>query len=716
MNKPKIKIIGSDAGGTMTDIIFVDEDGDFTIGKAATTPKNEIIGFWSSMADAAKNWDIDWEKQAPEILSEVETVVYSGTSMVNVLITRAGAKVGVIVTKGQEDYLIHGRGSQSWAGYSYEDRLHTASHKHPSPMVERSLIKGVTGRVDMFGKEAIPLYEQDVEDAVEYFLDREVESIAVCLLYSYLNNVHEVRVREIANEVLGKRQKEIPIHLSCEVSPIMREGSRLNAVILQAYAAEPARKHLSTIESRLKESGYKYPLQVVLSTGGIANIGYPRLVEAIFSGPIGGVMGAKALSIGRGFNNVLCTDLGGTSFDSAILLGGDYSLEREVTIARMIFNIPTVSMETIGGGTGEYIRIEPSTGRLLLGPDSAGSHPGPVCYNAGNEMPTVMDCCLILGMMNPDYFLGGDIQLHSDLALRAIKEKLADPLGENPYVLSAGVVEMLNSRLREQARATLFAKGFNAADFLAFSYGGAGPLFLAEYTRGLPFKGIFTVPFAAAFSSFGCAGVDLLHRYQQSTMLQILPGASQEEKTNVANVLNSIWDDLEKLAREDFRTEGIPRDARRYQEMAYIRYTGQLDDVETMAPTKRIESPEDLDRLFNAFEDRYEVLYGKGSQHPEAGFQILEVGLLSSSPRTKPILRQYPLSSKEPPKDASKGQREVFLSGNWHTADLWEMDLLEPGNEIQGLAVIEHPATTLFVPPNFRVKVDEWKFCWLERV
>lgn len=714
MKKPKIKVIGSDAGGTMTDIIFVDEEGNFTIGKAATTPKNEMIGFWKSMADAAKNWDIDWEKEAPDILGNVETVVYSGTSMVNVLITRAGAKVGVIVTRGQEDYLIHGRGRQTWAGLGYDDRLHTARHQHPPAMVPRNLIRGVSERIDMFAEITIPLYEHDVENAVEYFLDRDVESIAVCLLYSYLNSAHELKIREIANAVMETRGKKVPVYLSCEVSPIMREGSRLNAVVLQAYAAEPARKHLTKIENRLKQSGYNYPLQIVLSTGGIANIAYPRLVEAVFSGPIGGVMGAKSLATSRGFKNVLCTDLGGTSFDSAIILGGDYGLEREVTIARMMFNIPTVAMDTIGGGTGEYIRIDPATRRLEVGPDSAGSDPGPVCYDTGNETPTVMDCCVILGMLNPDYFLGGDIPLYPDLALKAIKEKLAEPLGEDPYVLSENVVGMLNGRLREQARSTLFAKGFSPADFLAFSYGGAGPLFLAEYTRGLPFKGVFTVPFAAAFSSFGCVGVDMLHRYQQSTMLQLLPGASDDDKMGMGNALNKIWKDLKKLAENDFDAEGIPRKVRNYQAVVYLRYTGQLDDVEVVSPVDQVNSPIDLNSIIAAFEKRYEELYGAGSQYAAAGYQILEVGFLSSSPRTKPVMQKYPYVSETPPKDAHKGKRKVYNNGKWHKADLWELDLLEPGNEVRGLAVIEHPATTLFVPSDMKVKVDEWKFGWFE--
>ncbi|RLG53120.1 MAG: hydantoinase/oxoprolinase family protein [Thermoproteota archaeon] len=709
----KVTCVASDAGGTMTDMFFVDEEGNFVIGKASTTPRDEFIGFWESMKDAAEQWGIDLEKESQKVLPSVEVISYAGTTMMNVLLTRLGDKIGLIVTKGQEDHLMHGRGRQSYAGYSYDDRLHTASHIHEPPLVPRRLVKGVTERVNMFGEIVIPLYEDEARQVVEELLEENVNSIAVSFLYSYLNPENERRMREIAQEVMKGRDREVPILLSSEISPIMREGSRINAVTLQAYGAEPVRKQLLSMEKRLRERGYKYPLQILLSTGGIARITYPRLIEAFFSGPIGGMMGARAISQTVGIPNLVCTDLGGTSFDVGLIIGGEYFYLREVEMGRMLFNIPTVWMDSIGGGTGEYIRIDPVTKRLIVGPESAGAEPGPVCYNMGNTIPTVMDCMLIMGWLNPNYYLGGKLPLHTKLAYDAIKEKLADPLGLDPYEVAEGAVNILSNRTREEVRTRLFARGLSPADFHLLIYGGAGPLLMAEISRGLPFKGIFTVWWAAAFSAFGVAGMDHIHRYNRSTSIYVPHGAGPEEKMRAGEILNEIWEDLEKIANKDLDEEGIPKDQRKFQQVAYLRYFLQLDDVETPSPVNRIKSPEEWDGLINSFEEIYSNVFGEGAKQPEAGYQILEAGLIATAPRVKPALRKRPVSGESPPQKAYKGRRRVFYHGEWHDAKIWEMELLEPGNVVEGMAIIEQPATTLVVPPDRKVRVDEWGFLWM---
>jgi len=259
VGKRVIKMIASDAGGTMTDVLFVDEHGKFTLGKASTTRDDEFIGLWDSLGDAAESWGMDWEKVSREVLSTAETIIYSGTAMLNVLLTRVGLKVGVIVNKGQEDSFLQGRGKQSWAGYAYDDRLHTTAHIHPAPLVPRRLMKGVTERISMFGEVVIPLYEHEVREAVKELLDEDVTSIVICFLYSYLNRNHEVEARRIAQQVMKESGVDIPIFLSCESQPIMRELSRLNAVTLGAYAAEPARKQLISMEKRLQDRGYNSP-------------------------------------------------------------------------------------------------------------------------------------------------------------------------------------------------------------------------------------------------------------------------------------------------------------------------------------------------------------------------------------------------------------------------------------------------------------------------
>lgn len=709
-----ITIIGSDAGGTMTDMFFIDQEGDFVVGKASTTPKDESIGFWESMIDGAEYWKIDWEKEAGRFLPQVQACVYCGTSTLNVLLQRRGRKIGLICTRGHEDTLLHERARAIHAGYSVPDKLHQATHIHNEPLVPRRLIKGVTERITVMGEAVIPLYEHEVREAVEYLLARQVEGIVVWFLWSYLNPMHEMRVAELAQEVIKEKGVDVPLYLSSQICPITREVSRLTSTLLHAYSADPARKQLMGIETKLKGSGYKNPLQIVLSSGSLANIRYPRLHEATFSGPIGGVMGGQYLSGVLGIDNLVCTDMGGTSFDVGLIMGGEHTLLREVEIAHMIFNIPTVVMDSIGAGTGQYLKINPETQRLEMGPESAGADPGPVCYNMGNDVPTIMDCCLINGILNPDNYLGGKLKLDTGLAYKAIKERCADPLGVDPYDLAEGVIDLINLTMREHVKTVTAVRGFSLVDYCLAGYGGAGPMFLAGYSDGLPLKGVFTVPFAAAFSAFGCSATDYVHRYQKSTVVFLPWGSDEATKVQMGFLLNMGWEEMENTALREMKDEGIPEEQVKLEQVAYVRYMGQMEDVEVESPVKRIAGSEDMDKLIAAFEEKYARIFFRVARHPEVGYQIMELGVRASAEKPKPMIRKYQLEGKKPPREAYKGEREVYAKKEWHRATLYEMDELRAGNEIDGLAVIEAPSTTFFVPHGKKVRVDEYKVLWLE--
>lgn len=711
----RVQIIASDAGGTMTDMMVVDTEGNFTIGKAATTPHDQSIGFWESIADALEYWGIDFQKEARTILSNLEVAVYSGTAMMNALLTATGRKVGVIVPRGDEDVFLHERSRQTWAGYPYQDILHHVTHRHNPPLVPRRLVKGVTGRIDMFAREVIPLYENEAVQAVEALLDERVEAIAVCLTYSYMNPAHELKVKEIADAVMRKRNQAVPVYLSHQLCPIMREMGRLNTVVLHAYVAEPGRVQLFRIEQKLAANGYRYPLQVVLAHGGLANIRYPRLYEASFNGPIGGLMGAMYLSQQMGVPNWVCSDMGGTSFDVGLIRGGQPLIEREVVINRRVYNIPTLQMDTIGAGTGMYVTIDPITKRINIGPESAGADPGPVCYEMGNETPTVMDCCLIMGILNPDNYLGGKKKLNKAKALAAIKEKCSDVLGVDPYYFADGVYKLINSRMKEHIRSVLYARGFSPADYYLLCYGGAGPMHVAGYTEELPFRGVVTMPWAAGFSSFGCAAVDITHRYQKSTAGVIPYGADPGYKLVIGQfLLNAGWEALEKQAQEDFAAEGLPWEKVKVDHVAYVRYGGQIEDLEVISPVSRIITAEDMDKLTDAFEALYEKIYSGVAKHKRAGFQILELGLIATLPKIKPRLVKRPLEGEVPSRQAIKHERQVYYDGRWHNAVIYDMDGLRPGNVVEGISVIEAPATTLFVPPGKKVRMDEWSMLWLK--
>jgi acetone carboxylase beta subunit len=712
----EIVLVGSDAGGTMTDMLVVDKTGDFVVGKASTTPHDESIGFIESLADAFEYWDMDWEKEAKDVLPGILAFVYSGTAMLNALLTRTGKKVGIIITKGFEDSLLHERGGGIHAGYGYQDKLHFVTHIHNEPFVPKRLIRGVTERVSMFGEAVIPLYEDETRKAVGELIDRGVEGIAILFLFSYLNPMNEMRARELAQEVMEEKGVEIPLYLSYEIVPITREGPRLNALVLQAYGAEPARWQLLRIEEKLRDKGYKYPLQIMLADGGIANIKYPALFKACFSGPVGGVLGGRYLSQVMDMPNLVCSDMGGTSFDVGLIMGGEPILLREVELGRAVLNIPTLVMDSIGAGNGQYLSIDPESSRVDIGPGSAGADPGPVSYNMGNNVPTVMDCMVIMGILNPDYYLGGKMKLRVDLALKAIKEQCADPIGVDPYEFAEGVVNLVNTRMKEHISTVLSVRGYSPADYHLIGYGGAGPMFLASYAEGMPFKGVFTVPWAAAFSAFGCTAADYVHRRQKSTLVSIAPDADEAVREYMAATVSEAWQELEEMATREMEEEGFKKEDITFRQLAYVRYYQQLEDVEVFSPISRLETAEDMDKLIEAFEEVYSRKYTNAAKFPELGYQIFEVGLLAMVPKIKPELRKYPLKDKTPAEVTFKGEREVYNGGKWKKARLYEMDMLESGNEVEGLAIIEAPSTTMFVPEGKKVVIDEFKRFWLQEV
>src|SRR5215207_5396925 len=314
------RVLAIDAGGTMTDTFVVDRAGEFVVGKAQTTPADESVGFMASTRDALAYWDLEPAGALPQMASGI----YSGTAMINRLLERKGRRVGLIVTAGMEDALRLERGIQTYLGYPYSDRLHVATHHHNEPLVPRGQVRGVRGRVDLFGDEAIPLYEDEARTAAQELDAAGVEAIVVSLLYSYRNGSHEQRIKEIVAEVAP----DMPVFCSSELYPMRRDFPRLNSTLIEAYAAEPSREQLAKVRDATREAGAKFDLRIMAAHGGTISIEAQQLARTLISGPIGGVIGARYLADqvssqnGSGSlasRNIVCTDIGGTSFDIALI-------------------------------------------------------------------------------------------------------------------------------------------------------------------------------------------------------------------------------------------------------------------------------------------------------------------------------------------------------------------------------------------------------------
>ncbi|RUW23868.1 hydantoinase/oxoprolinase family protein [Mesorhizobium sp. M4B.F.Ca.ET.215.01.1.1] len=696
-------VIGIDAGGTMTDTILVDQDGHFKIGKSATTPRNEAEGFLASAEDAADAWGISLQ----DLFSGVNVVLYSGTGMLNTLLSRTGRKLGLITTKGLEDMILMGRGLQAWADYSYADRLHAVTHHHPDPLVPRRRTHGVTERIDQFGDVILPLYEHEVHAAAKKLIADEVEAICIMTVFSHVNPAHEKRIAEICREEIAAAGADILVYTSHEVRPVVREQSRLNSVLIEAYATSRGRRQLKGIEDVSKKYGFKYGVQTLLSFGGLTSINHPRLHETMISGPIGGILGAAYVGKLIGNDSLICSDMGGTSFDMGVITRGQTRIENEPLMDRFKLNVPTLHLDTIGAGAGMILKVDPLTRKVSLGPESAGSDPGPICFAKGGTEPTIADCDAILGRLNPHYFLGGKVVLQVEKARKAFEEKCARVLGVGVEEAAEGMIEMLEADANNALRRVISGQGIHPSEFTLLSYGGSGPLHLAGCSRGIGFKDILTFQFAAAFSAFGCTTADFMRRHSVSTQIDIGARASDDELQAFGAKVTAVWNDLTRAAVDEMVADGHALDKVRTVPFLMMRYTGQLEDVEVMAPLSAIASADDMRRVIAEFEAVYAKVNHRVSRYGEAGFSITELGLIATADKVKPMLVKRPLG-KPDPASAHKGVREAYIGGRWHKANLYEMDLLQPGHEVIGPAIIEHPATTLVVHPQDRVFVDEW--------
>ncbi len=698
------RILAIDSGGTMTDTFIIDEQGQFIVGKAQTTPEDESIGFMNSSRDALKYWDMELEDAFPQMRSGI----YSGTAMLNRLLERKGRRVGIIVTAGMEDYLRMERAIQTYLGYSYSDRLHVNTHHHNVPLVPRRRVFGVRERVDTFGKVAIPLYEQEVWEAVETLIEMDVEAIVVNLIYSFKNPAHEQRVAEIAREIIEMRDRDIKIYLSSELYPLRADFPRLNATLLEAYAAEPSRQQLVRVRSKTHDVGAQFDMRIMASHGGTISIDAKELARTLISGPIGGVVGARYLASKIGSPNIACTDIGGTSFDIALVTDGEYEIKNVPDVARMLLNIPLVQIDSVGSGTGSFVRVEPNSNRIEIGPDSAGARIGVSWPEGGLDTVSITDCNVVLGTVNPEYFLGGDITLDRAIAYEAVDRQLAKPLGLSVEDAASGVVQLFEDQLKNSLLGRIIGRGYGPENYTLMSYGGGGPMHVGGYTTGLSFEDILIPAWAPGFSAFGCACGDFEYRYDRSVDLPFLPEPAQDEATkmHLAGLINTAWDELEEQVAAEFAKSGVDADEINFYPALRMQYYGQLNDLEFRTPVTRIESMEDLDRVIEAFEDLYAKIYYNAAKTPEFGYLATRAIMTGTADVEKPELPVQDLDEERPNEAARKPGRAVYWHGEWKDADIYELDRLRAGNIVRGLAVIEAPASTLVVPPDREVALD----------
>lgn len=706
----EVSIVGIDAGGTMTDALLVDRAGRFVVGKAQSNPGDEATAIIASMGNGLHYWS----ESLKEVLPSVEHFVYSGTSVLNRLLERRGVRLGAIVSAGHEDYLRLERGKQTYVGYSYDDQLHAVSHIHNEPLIPRERMCGVRERMDCLGRAQIHLYEDDVRSALEHLLvdaHPPVEGIVVCLLYSYKNAEHEKRVQEIARSWLSTKGIDVPIFLASELYPLRGDLMRLNTTIIDAYTAAPSRIALQEVNRRIRESGFRRHLRIMTSYGGAVSTESRTMAHTVMSGPVGGVIGSQYLAREYGTDNLVCSDIGGTSFDVAIVTGGNVEMSTENAIARFLVNIPMISIDSIGAGTGSFISVDQTFGSAVVSTRSAGYRIGMCWPEGGVDQPTINDCNIVLGRLNPDYFLGGDLKLDVDRALRGIESQLCNPLGmKDPYATAAGILELVEMKMRDHLRAVIMSKGYTPDLYTLVCYGGGGPTHVTGYTRGLGFRDILVPTWAPAFSAFGCACADVSLR-RDITLDAYVPARralDDSQRTAMTQQLNATFDQLEASCIDEIVSSGWRREDIVFVQKLGILYKGQLRPLEVVCPVTRLREPGDLEKILDAFEEHYGRVYSLAARFPKSGFVISAASVVATLPAVKPKIPTLPEAGEAPPANAKKKSRPVYWGAEtgWAEARIFEMAPLQAGNRILGPSIIESPATTLVIPPGYQAKLD----------
>lgn len=702
-------ILALDAGGTMTDTILVKGDGSFVVGKSLTNRENEASSYLESVDDAAHLIGTN----SKTVHSNCAVSIYAGTGMLNTILTGTGRKVGLLVTRGFEHVTVI-EGGLTYLGQNQAEILHQQLHDHTHPLVDPRNVLGIGERIcggSYFsgshrppGEVLIPLNEAHVREATQTLIDRGVEVIGIMFINSFIASSHEHQAKAIAEEVIRKAGCRIPVVCSADVAPVSKENNRTKSLLFQCAAAELARDALIEVEQAAKSEGYDSRILTLLSYGGAVNVEYPRLYETMVSGPIGGLMGAQIVAKKLGLNNVITADMGGTSFDVGLLVNGRLGLNKDADFAGHRLALPMVALDSAGNGAGSAVRVDEYK-RLHVGPESAGSKVG-VCFKY--DKLTVTDVNVALGYVDPDYFLGGKVKLDRQRALAALEEYVARPLGLDVYEAGRGVLQVVNTQMRDVANVMLSSKGYDPSEFTMLCYGGAGPVHMYGYSEGIGLADVITIPWAAGFSAFGAACAEYMHRYHRGFVELVPNGMATDDRQSLARRLDQQFRELETEARAELAREGVDAKHLTYRYGVYARYMGQLESFETSLDFGHLSTAADLDRVVDAFENMYTKVYPEGARFPQAGYSITEVYLQAVAPKPQPEMAEHELASSKPADSAYVGSRKVYHDGKWTDFKVWQMSELRAGNVIPGPSIIRDPMTTVVIPPGKRVEIDKF--------
>ena len=704
--------ISVDTGGTHTDA-FLRMGDIYATGKAETTPYNLSVGFLKAVEGAAQGLGLSLD----QALGDAENIKYSTTVGTNLLIERTGPRLGLITTRGFEETIRVGR-SRSWAdGLPREVVANRARAQRPEPLIPRERIRGVRERVDVFGNVVMPLQDEDALEQIQALVDLGVRGIVVCLLWSFLHPAHELQIRELIRQEYPETYLgNMPVLLSHEICPRICEYKRSMTSILHAYLFTGAQEHFMDLTDELRARGFRRPFLVVRSSGGLASVSRTGSVDLYAAGPVAGIMGGAYWGRHYGKGNVLVTDMGGTSFDVGMVVEGKERVyDFNPVLDRWRVAIPIIATRSVGAGGGSIARVD-DVGRLRVGPQSAGAMPGPACYDKGGPNPTVTDADLLLGYLDPDYFLGGRQRLSAERARRAMRRRVAEPLGVSVEEAAFRVRRLVDGFMGQEIFEETAMKGYDPREFLLLAFGGAGPVHCCGYAAYADIHRIVTFPFGAVFNAFGAGTMDVLQTYEASRRV-LLFDPDRQAYLGDGGDFNAQVEALRAMALRDMREEGFDLDRLRFELELDMTYARQIHSTRIVSPRLTIAGEADIVAICEEFNRSYTVIHGPGSIYPEGGIEVtgLKLNAIGSMPRPDP---PRSTAGGSDPSGALKGRRPVFwdVARGFQETRVYDGPRLRCGNTLEGPALVEAPDTVCAVPAGWRYTVDEFMHGILEEL
>ncbi len=705
-----MKRISVDVGGTFTDCFFAWDDL-YLESKSLTTHHNLALGFNAALDSACEKAGLSRK----QVLKEVESVRYATTLGTNALIEGKGPRVAAIVTHGFEDTIHISRSKGYGEGLDPVKQGDMPNAERPEPIVPRKMVRSIKERIDTIGEVLVPLQKEDVREQVRDLITNGAEAIVVALVNSTENPEHEQLVLEtILEEYPAHELGSVPVILSSQVSGRKGEFVRANTTIIDAFLHSIMFNALNQLTTNLRDSGYEKPMIVVHNSGGMAQSNSTDALRTIHSGPIAGVGGAQHLSESTGIGDVVTMDMGGTSFDIGLVPeGGVKHYDFHPVIGRWLICLPMIHLNTLGAGGGSIASYDRIHKTVKIGPESAGSDPGPACYDRGGLQATVTDADLLLGYLDPDNYANGFIKLNPKRSRFVIENNLCDELDLDVIEVAKVIKRSVDEQMAIGIEVELRSSGSVIDDFTMVAYGGNGPLHACGIAEQAGISKILFPPFASVFSALGASNMKPLHIHERSAYV-ILYNSITRTLFDEYERFNEYVEELELKGREDLVRQGYDIDKVKHRLELDMRYGNQRVTTSVALDLNRIENVGDVLSIIRTFSDIYADRYGKGIEAPEAGVRVQTIRVAS-------FIDTETVSFNHLETDLVRSEPEPISYRKVHYVDednpidtpIYDNSVLSEKYMVKGPAIITTESTTYLVEKGWRVEPTSQGAVWL---